>query len=488
MRLLEITLCVSLGIMLIGYAWPVFPKPKIFTWFSFLVLIFFTVHLLVEKWRWQMVPAYVLIILLGLLEVPRLLHEPTPTTNTNPTGWALLGCLGLGLVKWVFMHLAWLSLLISVALGLILPVFKLPQPSGPYSIGMQDLYFKDTSRPEKFTKNINDRRELMVRVWYPARQVTGISPQPYWFPAHAIAEPVLKGYEIPTFGLDHLELVPTHSYPLAPAAEGEIFPVLVFSHGYGKADFTRNLTQMEELASHGYIVFSINHTCETWATVFPDGRVVPEYEFVPKELLAPEIWDASYDDQFGTWVEDTRYILDQIEALQSGKRESAVTGHLNLNKVGVFGTSFGGATAVEICLIDARCKAGANMDGSQFGYTDYRDKHLKKPFLFFYNEYSEGMNDYIYNGVENWAYRVTIAGTYHSNYGDSALWSPLSRYASVLNERVSSFGKIDQRRMIQIVNAYLLAFFDRHLKDNPDSLLNAPSPDFPEVDYRFHKP
>jgi hypothetical protein len=42
---------------------------------------------------------------------------------------------------------------------------------------------------------------------------------------------------------------------------------------------------------------------------------------------------------------------------------------------------------------------------------------------------------------------------------------------------------IDANRALAITRAYTKAFFDRHLRDTPQSLMNAPSPSYPEVTF-----
>jgi hypothetical protein len=42
-------------------------------------------------------------------------------------------------------------------------------------------------------------------------------------------------------------------------------------------------------------------------------------------------------------------------------------------------------------------------------------------------------------------------------------------------------GTIGGRRMWRVTSDYLLAFFDRHLKDQPSPLLDGPAFDHPEV-------
>ncbi len=40
--------------------------------------------------------------------------------------------------------------------------------------------FVDATRPETFTEDPNDHRELLIRAWYPADGVTGAKPEPFW--------------------------------------------------------------------------------------------------------------------------------------------------------------------------------------------------------------------------------------------------------------------------------------------------------------------
>ncbi|MBN2246460.1 MAG: hypothetical protein JW755_11520 [Candidatus Aminicenantes bacterium] len=51
------------------------------------------------------------------------------------------------------------------------------------------------------------------------------------------------------------------------------YPVLIFSHGWGE-HYSQNTILMEELASHGYIVFSIAHHYECKFSSYPDGRFI----------------------------------------------------------------------------------------------------------------------------------------------------------------------------------------------------------------------
>ena len=67
----------------------------------------------------------------------------------------------------------------------------------------------------------------------------------------------------------------SHSIENAPPnAAGRPFPVLLFSHGFGESSLTYS-AQLEDLASHGYVVFGIEHPFDAYALRLPGDRIVP---------------------------------------------------------------------------------------------------------------------------------------------------------------------------------------------------------------------
>ena len=71
-------------------------------------------------------------------------------------------------------------------------------------------------------------------------------------------------------------------------------------------------------------------------------------------------------------------------------------------------------------------------------------------------------------------YYVQMPGMFHVNFTDVPYWSPLWPLLGVV-------GPLDAQRGFDIVNAYSLAFFDRHLKGRPSALLDGPPKQYPEV-------
>ncbi|MCD4674014.1 MAG: hypothetical protein K8R77_15230, partial [Anaerolineaceae bacterium] len=293
---------------------------------------------------------------------------------------------------------------------------------------------------------------------------------------------------LPTFPLSHLDLVKTHSHFNAPLANAEQpYPVLVFSHGYTNS-FEVNQAQMEELASHGYVIFSINHTYEAFGTVFPDGRIVT----ISKDTFFALNTEPTeyFNDHLATWVADTSFVVDQIEMLDAGTSDDFFTNKLDMDHIGVFGMSYGGPTAEEFCLNDERCKAAVNMDGSHFGYTDFSFTPLQVPYLVFHNQNWMGKYDDVFSYVQNRAYKVDVNKSEHLHFTDGILWTPLLVWVDqspipFSAEDLHFVSKaIQPKEMIRIENAYLLAFFDRHLKLEQVPLLDENISPFEDV--RFY--
>jgi hypothetical protein len=42
--------------------------------------------------------------------------------------------------------------------------------------------------------------------------------------------------------------------------------------------------------------------------------------------------------------------------------------------------------------------------------------------------------------------------------------------------------------MVEIINTYVLAFFDKHLRGETVPLLDGPSPDYPDVEFQLRMP
>jgi predicted dienelactone hydrolase len=485
MRPFEIT---TVSLLMLAWGSRLLPVNKYPLWplfLSGLALLAAILQLMVEPYRWQMIPTYALVVLLFVVSLAHLSGK----SATSPTGlrsW-ILKILGIGL--------GFLVITVAIALLAVFPVFQFPNPTGPYKVGVTTYALIDASRPETFTPALEDKRQIYLQVWYPARASADLDHMPP-YPANLTTQ-LAKAFSLPDFVFNHLGLVKGNSYLNAPLAESKTaFPVLVFSHGYYIGFTGQNTVQMEELASHGYIIFSIGHAYEALLVLDSQGQIVPaippatpsEAEFQKMQALIDQMksttgseqnqavrafldFDPAMQDSLQVWTQDTQFVLKQIELMNRGQMESPFTGRLDLAHIGMFGMSFGGATAFQVCAIDTRCQAALNMDGFQYG--TLLDDRLQTPFLMMYSEVNDHLNDWALNNSPESGYSLRVKDTTHLNYTDFNLIAPIL------------LGKIDSARMERIMNTYTLAFFDQTLKGVPSSLLQAAHPDYPEVELRI---
>lgn len=382
----------------------------------------------------------------------------------------------------------------AAALYVAFPVFTLPAPTGPHAVGTTSLQLIDASREEIFGDAPGGPRALALQIWYPAVEDPHAPHAPYAQNGRALGRELTGALGLPTFLLDHLARVREHARLDAPLPPGNgPLPVVLFSQGFAQGFVGQNTVQMQELASHGYVVVSIGRPYESALTLYPDGRAVTadraHLTRVRERLAAPQsAWakavPAERDARYRALIESTRtwaqsvdiWARDLMSVLDELPRVSVerFAGRLDLDRVGALGMSFGGAATARACLLDARIDAGVNLDGVQLG--DVLGHSLRQPFLFMYNgtPAAERMNQLVYEEASGPAWQATIAGSTHFNYTDLSLWSPLFRHIGLL-------GPIEGVRMTRIVNAYVLAFFDQHLRGVPQALLAGAAAEYPEV-------
>jgi hypothetical protein len=173
------------------------------------------------------------------------------------------------------------------------------------------------------------------------------------------------------------------------------------------------------------------------------------------------------------WVEDIQFIADTLRGLQAPV--AGFSQSLGVDGFGVFGMSFGGAAAGEFCKIDRRCKAGANLDGTQFGRR--WNQAIAAPFLMLYNEEHQGGNDFAYLPPAHELWDYGVKGATHFDFTDFTYVWPLFK-------TLGFTGPIDAMRMVDITNTVVLTFFDHSLKHEPVSAESLT--DIPELVIRPH--
>jgi predicted dienelactone hydrolase len=362
----------------------------------------------------------------------------------------------------------------------------LPAPAGPYAVGRMELDWSDPTRVDPLAKQPDIPRELAIWVWYPSQADAASQPAPYFPPAWAQARNQDQGIGI--LIERQLTKIRNHSYENAALDRTQpTYPVLIMEPGLGPAipDYT---VLAENLASHGYIVVGINPTYSSNLVVFPDGRVVTRSEqgTIPDNASRTQAEQIA-DQLISVWVKDVVFVMNRLEAANASSA-SPFYQRLELAHLGVFGHSFGGATAILVCQQDPRCKAGANLDGTPFG--SGKNAPIQVPFLLMSEDYSGGCDldcsefrQTAKFGPAGAVYDLSVQGARHFNFSDL----PLRMVPAVrpLFHAVGLIGSIDPARGEEITSEYLLAFFDRYLENRDGRLLDGPSPEYPEVQFHF---
>ena len=460
MRLLEITLPVLLAIYLI---WP-HPRPLFIRFAPTLALVFTLIHFGIEGYRWQMIPLYVLTLLLTIISLTKI---------NSAVDW-----------KPIASYLTLILLALSTAVPTLLPIPKIPTPSGPYQIGTSIYEMTDSSRQEIYSGKDEPRR-FMVQIWYPAKvKDTDIRAQ--WMSNAEIYAPAIATYiDLPSYFLNHLALVEIPAYENAQVAAREGgFPVVLFSHGWNGFN-AQNTGQALELASHGYIVIGIQHTYGAVITVFPDGTVAPNN---PKALPEDDE-DPNYEVVarvlVNQWAGDMSFVLDQLSVWEK-EAGNPFDGKMDLERVGVYGHSTGGGAAIQFCGVDSRCKAVLGMDPFMRPVSAEVIKgSLPQPSFFMFSQSWADLTDSKNNQLFNQFYPnvsdgkgvIVIAGTKHYDFSDLPLLSPIA-------PQLGLKGPLSGKTVIKIVNSYLLDFFEMTLNNKPSDLFDGSFTTFEEVKVR----
>ena len=345
------------------------------------LLLPFLAHLVIERHRFVMIPAYAITVILTCVLLTRWFRRARRTADAPRRRWPALRVLG----RITAMMAGILALAVSSAAGFLLPVFTLPTPTGPYAVGYTEEHLTDSSRQEWTTPDENDLREVEFSIWYPTEATT--QGKPLALDRRLAKSTALNASDkigtsrargLLEISLNHFRLIDTHA-----VRGGEVvqvpggFPVILYSPGLGASRFD-NSSLVVDLASRGYVVVAVDHPYTSNAPVtLANGRQVDRDTADTVEMSAEESL-ARMTRSVSTNSADLSFVLDHLTRLNADPG-GAFHDRLDLDSVGALGFSFGGATAEQVLADDPRFDAGINMDGTHFGTV--RDTGVPAPSL-----------------------------------------------------------------------------------------------------------
>ena len=302
-------------------------------------------------------------------------------------------------------------------------------------------------RPENYPADTTDHRELNIKVWYPMAAGAGTSRARYLEPA--ILPFVKQVLQLPEATFD----VATHAFENAPVRPGAPYPVAIFSPGY--QGFTEAYSAMlEDLASHGVVVVAVDHPYISAATSLASGAVATVRLPANEGELQAVIQQAAE-----TMVEDQREAVDWL----SGPDTGLLKGRLDLSRIGAFGHSMGGSSALQSARLDARVKGGMDIDGMVLGDIT-TPWHKPVAFLLAGNHGADPTVDAVLASATGLKLSVVVPGTGHLDFSDV---KPLLQFYAP--DRTSpawqraDLGAIDAGSAIRTTRAQVLQFFQKHV-------------------------
>ena len=347
----------------------------------------------------------------------------------------------------------------AVLMPRLLPFDDLPRPSGRYAVGTQILQWTDENRVEWFTATADDKRRLVLQIWYPTEQATGPAYTYVDHPEQRLT-PLAKQMGLPRFLIEHIQKVNTNGITnAAPAMVSSKAPVILFSHGLGGMK-SQNSVQAEELASQGYFVVAVDHPFDAYLTIFDDGSTADYRSAEPRPLSPEEFW-AFRGPQLATRTADMKFLLDELTRLNDSG--DALWRMLDLDRIGIMGHSFGGATSIMAAASDPRIKATIALDGWIIPIPEEQiGAGLRTPFLYIgQSRWDDPVNyqklDQLLTNSSSESRKILLEGTKHFDFSDTPQFSAFTK-------RLGISGSLPREELRLRLNTEITDFFATHLK------------------------
>jgi len=342
----------------------------------------------------------------------------------------------------------------SAVVSRIFPLDDLPTPSGPHGVGTDIFEWVDHTRPEHFVAETQKVRRLSGQVWYPA--VTTPDPERWRYLDHPQRRLEMIAYQtgLPKFLVAHMAEVRTNAVFAAPwAMPADPLPLVLFSHGLSGMK-NQNSIQAELLASYGFVVVSVDHAYDAFLTLFSDGSEA-DYRAADTQNRTGDAFWAFRLPQLKTRVADLRFVLDEIE--RRGALGESQWAKVDTRSVGVFGHSFGGASALLAAHEDARVGRSLALDGWMLPVpTEVVRAGTQKPFYYLGQAAWEDPLNYKkldrYLAGSPQGQKQLVEGTKHFDYSDAPQFTDLAK-------RFGLSGSMSRLELREMINETVLSFF-----------------------------
>lgn len=290
-----------------------------------------------------------------------------------------------------------------------------------YPVGVSEFLMTDASREETFTPENGDKREIVIRAWYPAQ--TSLAPvSPYLSPAEAAFVTLVLGgtpevqSDVAAIG-QVLHLTAREGAPVS--SSNAKYPTVVLLPGLGEMpEFYSVLA--EQLASSGYMVLVINHPFDSLCASLSGGRFAMHSPLLDSSSDPPDQPGAYRERAIALRTADTAFLLN---ALRTPNPQPSLLARVDLNRIVVAGHSIGGSTlgamATHSSLQGVRGMAILDSNCPQ------PPPALTIPLLVLQSEQTYGFGEMSMTGMtlnsRAGGYHAVLPGSYHASFTDEGL-------------------------------------------------------------------
>jgi hypothetical protein len=224
---------------------------------------------------------------------------------------------------------------------------------------------------------------------------------------------------------------------------------------------------------------AVDTTYEAIGVEFPDGRVVLSNVPANASLEYNEL-------VLQTRVEDAKFVLDSLNDPATLERIPGLgktNKKLRADTAGIFGHSFGGATAAQAMATYSSFACGANTDGRIYG--PVAETGLEGPFVLLAAQDHNRSNDAtwaeLWENLDGFKREFNVNGTVHESFEDITIYRDVFGDKFPI-EQGDLWGSIAGDRLVQIETGLMDAFFGFCLKGQEAGELDRLVEDeFPEV-------
>ena len=352
--------------------------------------------------------------------------------------------------------------------------------SGKYGVGTTCFSLVDPGRKEVLGRADGDRK-IAVRMYYPIEKSAAAGKERAVIFSDAKKAAIMKAYHIKNVSDEDNR---ADYYEDVPIAQGERFPLIMFSMGYNSY-VESNTYLLCALVSHGYIVASVGHAFEAVENDYEDGSTDLYDKHINKimytsmigtlfsqsKLLRKKLSFAEALEQFEAFQNKyTPYIKDRVpewerdilKALEAVKERYSE--HIDLSRgIGASGHSLGGCLAYYLCRYHDEFSCGINIDGGLFG--EYPPQMMKKPFCQISCTENINVETRPFVNTDADTYQVVFGDMKHMGFTDAKFYIPIRMLS----------GKLDPQEMFRHLVYCHLTFFDRYLKGADIAFSGLPS-------------